>query len=343
MSSAATPVPVDETIPDRDTQTPVPGNTGDDATMYSCISSHQVLSIWAMDDVDLQLKTLGDICGISEYGESLRTAILLDLYLTTILIAKDWCFCSKKASVWFSILRSTHDLTMKPDTSMDDCFDHFRSELLKHTLKPPPKGTNLFSLDDVRLMTDYMVKTYFRHYKLHKICFTRPQQKEKHTFVAMVQTAAQPPLLPPLSAAMTLEDHQKKVAAEAAALEAEETAKNEAIRTEAESKKQRVQQAMAAAEGELKAAEPDEPLPEEGKETPTDGESPAPQDDDNNGAAEGDVDGEGEPEPEPTPQQLIDRSVDSVLVDLKARMAGHFQERHESLVARLEKLEKQLK
>ena len=36
----------------------------------------------------------------------------------------------------------------------------------------PPWSINLFSPNQVRLITDYVLNTYFRHYKLYKYVFT---------------------------------------------------------------------------------------------------------------------------------------------------------------------------
>jgi hypothetical protein len=44
--------------------------------------------------------------------------------------------------------------------------------VLCHAVKRPPFSIDLFTADDVRKITEYVINTYFRHYKLYKYTFT---------------------------------------------------------------------------------------------------------------------------------------------------------------------------
>ncbi|XP_078064770.1 cilia- and flagella-associated protein 119, partial [Mustelus asterias] len=56
--------------------------------------------------------------------------------------------------------------------NVGDCFHYFRELLFCHSVQRPPFSVELFNGDQVKFITDYILETYFRHFKLYKYAFT---------------------------------------------------------------------------------------------------------------------------------------------------------------------------
>ncbi|XP_078394254.1 cilia- and flagella-associated protein 119 isoform X2 [Cetorhinus maximus] len=104
-----------------------------------------------------------------------RAAILLDLYVYTLQFAKSQAFSKEQTSALFSIVKRLHQAcTATSLGNVDECFNYFTELVLCHSVAgKPPFSIDLFNGDEVNLVTDYIVDTYFRHFKLYKYIFTR--------------------------------------------------------------------------------------------------------------------------------------------------------------------------
>ena len=49
---------------------------------------------------------------------------------------------------------------------MKDSYEMFKHLLLKHSSHRPPFSTGIFSLGDAQIVSDYVMDTFFRHYKM---------------------------------------------------------------------------------------------------------------------------------------------------------------------------------
>ena len=45
--------------------------------------------------------------------------------------------------------------------------------LVSHSVHRPPYSIQLYSLDQVKNITEYVLQTYFKHFKLYKYAFTK--------------------------------------------------------------------------------------------------------------------------------------------------------------------------
>ncbi|KAJ3207118.1 hypothetical protein HDU67_007673 [Dinochytrium kinnereticum] len=106
--------------------------------------------------------------------ESERTGIVLDFYYYTLDFAKEQRFTPNKTSALFSIMKQTHERTISsPFVHMDKDFAFFKDLLLKHSIQRPPFSEKIFSLSELKAITDYALNTYFRHYVMYKYVFTK--------------------------------------------------------------------------------------------------------------------------------------------------------------------------
>ena len=59
--------------------------------------------------------------------------------------------------------------------SLNHSFTYFKSLLVGHSVDRPPWSVQVFSLEDVKLITEYVTNTYYRHYKLYNYAFNKRQ------------------------------------------------------------------------------------------------------------------------------------------------------------------------
>ncbi|XP_052266000.1 cilia- and flagella-associated protein 119-like isoform X3 [Dreissena polymorpha] len=116
---------------------------------------------------------LADIFHLDDHKTSLKTGIVMDLYYYTLQFAREHKFTKEQTSAFFSIVKKTHEVcTETPFGNLDQTFSYFKELVLCHAVNRPPHSIELFSADQVRLVSEYVVNTYFRHFKMYKYAFT---------------------------------------------------------------------------------------------------------------------------------------------------------------------------
>lgn len=116
--------------------------------------------------------------GRGETGKSDKQALIeLDLFTYAILFCKKHAFSPEQLSAFFTILKSVHCMCIStPYDNFQDSFVYFRELLLRHSVHRPPFSTSLYSLSEGKAITDYVLSTYFKHFKLYKYAFTKRVQ-----------------------------------------------------------------------------------------------------------------------------------------------------------------------
>eukprot|EP00741_Cyanophora_paradoxa_P005214 tig00000852_g5054.t1 len=108
----------------------------------------------------------------------------------------DFEFSVEKTSAFFSIVKANHAKLEEENLGLKKSFEFFQSLLIRHSVQRPPFSVGLFSLPDVKLITDYVVDTYYRHFKLYQHAFTRLPVLDVDSTDTLVEL---PPFFPPLS------------------------------------------------------------------------------------------------------------------------------------------------
>ncbi|XP_072340252.1 cilia- and flagella-associated protein 119 isoform X2 [Scyliorhinus torazame] len=127
-----------------------------------------------LPDAKICLWALHQLLCLSLNESDYRSHILLDLYVYTIQFAKNQAFNKEQTSTLFSIVKRLHEAcTATSLGNVDGCFHYFLELVLCHSVRRPPFSIDLFNSDQVKLVTDYILDTYFRHFKLYKYVFTR--------------------------------------------------------------------------------------------------------------------------------------------------------------------------
>ncbi|CAF3517071.1 unnamed protein product [Rotaria sp. Silwood1] len=102
-----------------------------------------------------------------------RTTILCDLYYYAINFARTNKFNHEQISTFISILKHVHEMCIQtPFSNMEETYKYFKGLMLKHSLSRPPHSLRIFTPDTTKKVTDYIIDTYFRHYKMYKFIFT---------------------------------------------------------------------------------------------------------------------------------------------------------------------------
>ncbi len=122
--------------------------------------------------VEAVKKVLKEILGVS--SEDKQSTIELDLYTHALLFAKTNKFSLPQMSAFFTILKSVHKLCIStPFDNQEQALELFNNLLIRHGVSRPPYSVMLFSLQQVKIITDYVLSTYFKHYKMYKYAFTK--------------------------------------------------------------------------------------------------------------------------------------------------------------------------
>ncbi|XP_077170823.1 cilia- and flagella-associated protein 119 isoform X2 [Paroedura picta] len=121
-----------------------------------------------------ELKSLlSELLNLQDFQSNPRSAILLDLYFYSVQFCRKQRFNREQTSAFVSIVRDTHEACVEtPLPNVEECYNYFTELVFCHSIRRPPFSIDLFSQDQLVLITDYIINTYFRHFKLYKYAFT---------------------------------------------------------------------------------------------------------------------------------------------------------------------------
>lgn len=141
--------------------------------LWADLDVHKSEEIKGAVNMEEVKRILAEHFALNDYKENPRSAALLDLYFYATQFALNHNFTKEQLSVFFSIVKKTHMVCVEtPFGNVEQCYDYFKELVLCHAVLRPPWSVNLFGHEHVRLVIDYVVNTYFRHFKLYKYVFT---------------------------------------------------------------------------------------------------------------------------------------------------------------------------
>ncbi|XP_062994428.1 cilia- and flagella-associated protein 119 [Elgaria multicarinata webbii] len=141
--------------------------------MWKYLDVHSMDLINKAETTDDLKNLLSKLMNLQDFDSNPRSAILLDLYFYTIQFSREQGFSREQTSAFFSIVKDVHEACVEtPLPNVEECYNYFTELVFCHSIRRPPFSINLFSQDQLVLITDYMINTYFRHYKLYKYAFT---------------------------------------------------------------------------------------------------------------------------------------------------------------------------
>mmetsp|Transcript_13051 Transcript_13051/g.22980 ORF Transcript_13051/g.22980 Transcript_13051/m.22980 type:complete len:179 (+) Transcript_13051:143-679(+) len=171
--------------------------------VWKDLSPEEMASVTAEADPTAKVEMLCRVLQLNHYADNARSAILADFCLYNLTFCEENGFSAEKSSALFSILRTTfeHSFEGPVPVSMQESLAFFKERMLEHSVESPPERVGVFTLQEVRLVTDYIGKSFYRHYKAHQYCFSRRQPVVQSKRVLTVET---PPVPPPLASATVL-------------------------------------------------------------------------------------------------------------------------------------------
>ncbi|KAG9460851.1 hypothetical protein GDO78_019142, partial [Eleutherodactylus coqui] len=132
-------------------------------------------------------RALSEVLGVRSGPCDVRASALLDLHYYTLRFCWDCGFSAEQTSCVLSIVKEIHAACVgeQPWTrllcevspgsalgNVTECYRHCQQSLLCHAVSRPPFSIHLFSPQELLHIRDYILNTYFRHFKLYKCVFS---------------------------------------------------------------------------------------------------------------------------------------------------------------------------
>jgi hypothetical protein len=132
-------------------------------------------------------------CMELDQDEGLPTEIVADLHFNNFLFCHSAKFSPAKTSCFLSIMKLVFRAMVDEKLSSEATFDLLRMQLLRHSVPRPPWSIAVFSANDLKVLTDYVVNTFFRHFKLYQYVYVPHSQlslrTRPHRFVPRIPPA----------------------------------------------------------------------------------------------------------------------------------------------------------
>lgn len=117
---------------------------------------------------------LSEILDLQDYDKDKKKRIQLDLYYFGIKFCLEKIFNAEQISAFYSILKALHFMTIStPYDNLEQTYTYFRDLIACHSVNHIPFSTAVFTSAQVTLITDYIMMTYFAHFRLYKYVFTK--------------------------------------------------------------------------------------------------------------------------------------------------------------------------
>jgi hypothetical protein len=101
-----------------------------------------------------------------------KDEIVLDFYQNNLNFCISSGFSLVKTSTFLNITDYLFTTSIHSKLTNSASFELFKKLLLKHSIQRSPQSIAIFNLDDVKRITDYILKTFLRHLSLYQYTFT---------------------------------------------------------------------------------------------------------------------------------------------------------------------------
>ncbi|XP_026982166.1 cilia- and flagella-associated protein 119 isoform X3 [Sagmatias obliquidens] len=141
--------------------------------IWKYLDSHSMHRLEKTANVEEMREVLAELLGLGSPAQSLRDAITLDLFSHALIFCRQQGFSLEQTSTACALLQDLHKACIAtPLGNVEECYRYFTSVLFCHGIRRPPFSINLFKEEQLLALADYVVNTYFRHFKLYKYVFT---------------------------------------------------------------------------------------------------------------------------------------------------------------------------
>lgn len=189
--------------------------------MWKYLDIHSMHRLEKTTTTEEMREVLAELLELSYPEQNLREAITLDLFTHALIFCREQGFSLEQTSAVCALLQDLHKACIAtPLGNVEECYRYFTSALFCHGVRRPPFSIDLFKEEQLLALADYVVNTYFRHFKLYKYVFTSQVRLD----LSLSYMGLQPPTLSP-------EDETEKE--EETALEEQAVIPEEEVETEA--------------------------------------------------------------------------------------------------------------
>ncbi|XP_059548234.1 cilia- and flagella-associated protein 119 [Myotis daubentonii] len=160
--------------------------------MWKYLDIHSMHRLEKTANTEEMREVLANLLGLGWPEQSLQDAITLDLFSHALIFCRQQGFSMEQTSTACALLQDLHKACVAtPLGNVEECYRYFTSVLFCHGVRRPPFSINLFKEEQLLALADYVVNTYFRHFKLYKYVFT-PQVRLD---LSLTYLGLQPPKL----------------------------------------------------------------------------------------------------------------------------------------------------
>ncbi|XP_004057564.1 cilia- and flagella-associated protein 119 isoform X9 [Gorilla gorilla gorilla] len=164
--------------------------------MWKYLDVHSMHQLEKTTNAEEMREVLAELLELGCPEQSLRDAITLDLFCHALIFCRQQGFSLEQTSAACALLQDLHKACIAtPLGNVEECYRYFTSVLFCHGVRRPPFSIDLFKEEQLLALEDYVVNTYFRHFKLYKYVFT-PQVRLD---LSLTYMGLQPPKLWPES------------------------------------------------------------------------------------------------------------------------------------------------
>ena len=105
---------------------------------------------------------------------SSQLEIAAELYAHGVVFGRRSEFSPIQLSTLVSVLKRVHEACIAtPFDNQEETMKLLQDLMVKHCVERPPYSSAVFSLAQVKDITEYILTTYFKHFKLYKYAFTK--------------------------------------------------------------------------------------------------------------------------------------------------------------------------
>ncbi|XP_075828482.1 cilia- and flagella-associated protein 119 [Microtus pennsylvanicus] len=141
--------------------------------MWKYLDLHSMHRLEKAATVEEMREVLAELLELGYPEQSLRDAIILDLFSYALIFCRQQGFSLEQTSAACALLQDLHKACIAtPLGNVEECYRYFTSVLFCHGVRRPPFSIDLFKEEQLLALADYVVNTYFRHFKLYKYVFT---------------------------------------------------------------------------------------------------------------------------------------------------------------------------
>lgn len=103
-----------------------------------------------------------------------KDSIEVDLYIYLILFGIRQKFSAAQLSTLLTIVKRVHDKCVSTVfDNQSEVTTYFQELMVQHSVNRPPFSVGVFTPNEVKNVNEYILSTYFKHFKLYKYAFTR--------------------------------------------------------------------------------------------------------------------------------------------------------------------------